>query len=361
MDTWATSSLTPQIAVRLARTIRTCSRGRSRWTCARRRTTSSARGCSTTVLRAHLEHDALPWTQRRDLRLGARSRSQEDVEVEGQRRHADGAARGARLRRRALLGGERAARAPTPRSTPQQMKVGRRLAIKLLNASKFALGDLPEPRRRGRRTRSTARCSRAWRALVAEADATRFEDYDYARVLQRTEAFFWWFCDDYLELVKGRRYGDRAPEVAGVGEPRAARRAVGAAAAVRAVPAVRHRGSLVVVAGGLDPPRAVAEAAELARGGRAAERRGRRDGAGARGGGRRAARGAQGEVRRASGRCARRSRRVLVQRHARAPARRSSSAPTTCARQVRSSALETVERRGARRSRSSWPRTAASR
>ena len=43
---------------------------------------------------------------RGDLRLGARSRSQEDVEVEGQRRHADGAARGARLRRRALLGGE---------------------------------------------------------------------------------------------------------------------------------------------------------------------------------------------------------------------------------------------------------------
>ncbi len=43
---------------------------------------------------------------RRHLRLGARSRSQEDVEVEGQRRHADGAARGARLGRGAVLGGE---------------------------------------------------------------------------------------------------------------------------------------------------------------------------------------------------------------------------------------------------------------
>ena len=62
------------------------------------------------VLRAHLEHDSLPWTQRGDFGLGARSRSQEDVEVEGQRRHADGAARGARLGRRALLGGERPAR-----------------------------------------------------------------------------------------------------------------------------------------------------------------------------------------------------------------------------------------------------------
>ncbi len=45
----------------------------------------------------------------RDLRLGARSRSQEDVEVEGQRRDAGRAARRARLGRGALLGGERRA------------------------------------------------------------------------------------------------------------------------------------------------------------------------------------------------------------------------------------------------------------
>ena len=59
-----------------------------------------------TVLRSHLEENVLRVEERRDLRLGARSGSQEDVEVEGQRRDADGPARGARLRCRALLGGE---------------------------------------------------------------------------------------------------------------------------------------------------------------------------------------------------------------------------------------------------------------
>jgi valyl-tRNA synthetase len=83
-----------------------------------------------------------------------------------------------------------------------QMKVGRRLAIKLLNASKFVLsrtepiGPVTEPLDRGMLQRLDA--------LVASV-TSHLEGYDYAAALRETEAFFWWFCDDYIELVKRRR------------------------------------------------------------------------------------------------------------------------------------------------------------
>src|SRR5206468_9078451 len=50
--------------------------------------------------------------------------------------------------------------------------------------------------------------------LVGEA-TQELEDYNYASVLQKAEALFWFFCDNHLELVKSRRYGDMGPEAAG--------------------------------------------------------------------------------------------------------------------------------------------------
>jgi valyl-tRNA synthetase len=95
------------------------------------------------------------------------------------------------------------------------MKVGRRLAIKILNASKFALMNsapvTPEALPEGAGVIATPvdrAMLRSLAGLVTDVTAA-FEGYDYARVLQRTETFFWGFCDDYLELVKGRRYGEQ--------------------------------------------------------------------------------------------------------------------------------------------------------
>ena len=89
-----------------------------------------------------------------------------------------------------------------------QMKIGRRLAIKVLNVSKFVLGRLGEPTSVDEVTEPLDRdLLSALARLVTDVTAD-FEGYDAARGLERTEAFFWQFCDDYVELVKLRAYDE---------------------------------------------------------------------------------------------------------------------------------------------------------
>ncbi|MGD0895958.1 MAG: valine--tRNA ligase [Acidimicrobiales bacterium] len=95
----------------------------------------------------------------------------------------------------------------------QQMRIGRRLAIKILNATKFILqrgsGDSCDPSTDASAPPShpldLAMLGRLAAVVVEATDA--FENYEHARALERIEHFFWTFCDDYLELVKARAYG----------------------------------------------------------------------------------------------------------------------------------------------------------
>ena len=91
-----------------------------------------------------------------------------------------------------------------------QMKIGRRLTIKMLNASKFVLGRLDAEESLSARDVTMPLdldVLALLGALVSEATKS-FEGYDYARVLERAESFFWSFCDNYVELVKTRAYGE---------------------------------------------------------------------------------------------------------------------------------------------------------
>lgn len=89
-----------------------------------------------------------------------------------------------------------------------QFKIGRRLAVKLLNAARFVLGVAgaadPDP---SEVTQPLDRALLARLAEVVDAATGAFEGYAHHRALDRTETFFWTFCDDYLELVKQRALG----------------------------------------------------------------------------------------------------------------------------------------------------------
>ncbi len=167
-----------------------------------------------TVVRAHYEHGTVPWTDAAlsgwildpDRKKMAKSRGNVVTPEDVLREHSADAVRYWAASGR--LGADAA-------YDVAQIKVGRRLAIKVLNASKFALsfgsveGDLgaqvTEPLDRS--------LLAGLREVVARATAG-FEAWDFAKALEVTESWFWSFCDDYLELVKDRAYGARGEAAA---------------------------------------------------------------------------------------------------------------------------------------------------
>jgi len=204
MDTWATSSLSPQIAGQweedadlFARLFPMDLRPQAHdiirtW-------------LFSTVVRAHFEHDSLPWTNAAlsgwildpDRKKMSKSKGNVVTPLDLFDKFGSDAVRYWAASARPGI---------DTAFSEEQMKVGRKLATKLLNASKFVLGFGEPPTDA---TPSSA-LDLAMLARVAHTvdEATRaFDDYDYARALERTEATFWWFCDDYVELVKGRAYG----------------------------------------------------------------------------------------------------------------------------------------------------------
>ncbi len=209
MDTWATSSLTPQIAGQWEDNADLFSRvfpfdvrpqGHDiirTW-------------LFSTMVRAHFEHDRAPWRNAAlsgwildpDRKKMSKSKGNVVTPIDLFEKYGSDAVRywsaGARPGIDTAF-------------SEDQMKVGRKLATKLLNVSKFVLGFGDADESLAPTHPVDLAMLQKLSVVVNEATAA-FEAYDYARALERTESFFWWFCDDYVELVKTRAYATHGEE-----------------------------------------------------------------------------------------------------------------------------------------------------
>jgi len=204
MDTWATSSLTPQLAggwgsdpelFNLVFPYDLRSQGQDiirTW-------------LFSTVLRAELEHGTIPWKNAGisgfivDPDRKKMSKSKGNVVTPGAMLDAHGSDAVRYWAASSRLGTD----AAFDPENPKQIKIGRRLAIKVLNAAKFVYGfdgdtgDITEA--------LDLDMVRELQKVVVTATAA-YDAFDHARALEVTETFFWTFTDDYLELVKERAY-----------------------------------------------------------------------------------------------------------------------------------------------------------